>query len=52
MSIIAIVGAVIVVLVAVAAYQLFKAKKPVTAASVVAQASADVQAAKSDVKKV
>jgi predicted negative regulator of RcsB-dependent stress response len=52
MSILAIVGVVVLIVAAVAAYQVFKSKKAVTASSVVAQASADVAAVKSDVKKV
>jgi uncharacterized membrane protein len=48
MSVLAFIGLVVLALAAYAAYQLVKAKKDVTVASVVAQAKTDV---KSEVKK-
>ena len=52
MSILVIVGVVIVAVAGYAVYQLVKAKKAVTIASVVAQATTDASVAKADAKKL
>jgi len=52
MSIIIVGGVVAIGVVGLAAYQLFKAKKAVTVASVASTVKSDVAAVKADVKKI